>query len=40
MVLPHSGVRALLPQLLATTTAISAELGYAPPAPAEAPATA
>ncbi len=31
MVLPHSGVRALLPQLLATTEAISAELGYAPP---------
>jgi DNA-binding IclR family transcriptional regulator len=40
MVLPHSGVRALLPQLLDTTTAISTELGYAPPPTTEAPATA
>ncbi|MGK9148209.1 IclR family transcriptional regulator [Plantibacter flavus] len=30
MVLPHADVRGLLPQLLATTAAISIELGYAP----------
>lgn len=29
-VLPHSGVRALLPQLLEATAAISADLGYSP----------